>query len=410
MFSRQWQMFLSLTTDYGESTVDFDDLYQSSRKRELSQSKRLRFCCIFLIVAALTGIILWKIVPRSVQDQKSSDSQPAQTEQKPTVSEKDPDAKEKIKQNTAPADKPRSGSKSAPEFSLAPEQSPDKKSSGKLAGQGSSTLKGVAGNSDLPEHRDRPAIPSEPRLTADLSRRIAEFETQFNKKNFAAVTGEGEVLLAALTLGSEPYRKVLKFLSEANWQRFLNKDTAEGFSVVYTVAPGDSLGLIARKNQTTVAAVAKANKLKQTGLIRIGQKLALLPGKWRITVSKSKRLLLLRRNDKIFAGFDVGIGRFGKTPSADFVIAERLKHPVYRTGDGRVFKYGENGNQLGDYFLKLAAVGNPKRPLLGYGIHGTPDETTVTRSLSNGCIRMRNIDVEKLYYLLPAGVPVEIRD
>ena len=39
-----------------------------------------------------------------------------------------------------------------------------------------------------------------------------------------------------------------------------------------------------------------------------------------------------------------------------------------------------------------------------------PDETTVTRSLSNGCIRMRNKDVEKLYCLVPSGVPVVIRD
>ena len=57
-----------------------------------------------------------------------------------------------------------------------------------------------------------------------------------------------------------------------------------------------------------------------------------------------------------------------------------------------------------------AAAGKPGMPLLGYGIHGTPDETTVSRSLSNGCVRMRNKDVEKLYVLVPSGVPVTIRN
>jgi lipoprotein-anchoring transpeptidase ErfK/SrfK len=58
--------------------------------------------------------------------------------------------------------------------------------------------------------------------------------------------------------------------------------------------------------------------------------------------------------------------------------------------------------------LKLAPASAPGRPLLGYGIHGAKDESTVGRSLSNGCIRMRNADVENLYYLVPAGCRVNI--
>ena len=78
--------------------------------------------------------------------------------------------------------------------------------------------------------------------------------------------------------------------------------------------------------------------------------------------------------------------------------------------NGRVFKYGDRENQLGDYFLKLLPANKTQRALAGFGIHGTPDETTVTRSLSNGCIRMRNADVEKLYCIVPSGTPVTITD
>ena len=65
--------------------------------------------------------------------------------------------------------------------------------------------------------------------------------------------------------------------------------------------------------------------------------------------------------------------------------------------DGRIYRYGDPENQLGDYFLKLAASGTPDKPLLGYGIHGTPDENSVGKNWSSGCVRMRNRDVEMLY-------------
>ena len=65
---------------------------------------------------------------------------------------------------------------------------------------------------------------------------------------------------------------------------------------------------------------------------------------------------------------------------------------------------------IGTRFLKLSPVGTPDRPLLGYGIHGTSNEESVTRSRSNGCIRMRNADVEMLYNIVPGMTRVEILD
>ena len=276
--------------------------------------------------------------------------------------------------------------------------------------QNADFVKGAVTPGDLPSELDKPVVPVESKLTQSVSQRLPELEKLMQEKKFAAASVLGASLLKSLTEGSEPYRKVLFQLTEANWQRFLSGDTSDGFAVTHTVRSGDRVGSLVRKHRTTIPAVMLANRLQSSNKIQIGQRLVLLPGKWQIKVSKSQRLLLLLRNDAVFAGFDVGIGRFGKTPAADFVIAERLKHPVYRTLDGRIYKHGEQGNELGDYFLKLAAAGKPGMPLLGYGIHGTPDETTVSRSLSNGCIRMRNKDVEKLYVLVPSGVPVTIRN
>jgi lipoprotein-anchoring transpeptidase ErfK/SrfK len=44
----------------------------------------------------------------------------------------------------------------------------------------------------------------------------------------------------------------------------------------------------------------------------------------------------------------------------------------------------------------------------GYGIHGTNEPSSIGRSVSHGCVRMRNQDIEKLYDMVPVGTPVFI--
>lgn len=44
----------------------------------------------------------------------------------------------------------------------------------------------------------------------------------------------------------------------------------------------------------------------------------------------------------------------------------------------------------------------------GYGIHGTNEPASIGRSVSHGCVRLRNEDVEKLYDMVSVGTPVYI--
>lgn len=44
----------------------------------------------------------------------------------------------------------------------------------------------------------------------------------------------------------------------------------------------------------------------------------------------------------------------------------------------------------------------------GYGIHGTDEPASIGRSVSHGCVRMLNADVEKLYPMVAIGTPVYI--
>lgn len=71
---------------------------------------------------------------------------------------------------------------------------------------------------------------------------------------------------------TEIYSKDTLYLKEYINPANLEKKRAEGVGYTYTVRSGDNLGLIAKRNRTTVKEIMKWNRLKST-IIRPGQKL-----------------------------------------------------------------------------------------------------------------------------------------
>ena len=210
---------------------------------------------------------------------------------------------------------------------------------------------------------------------------------------------------------SEDTLKAESELTRKNWHAV---ETRSGdWCISHTVVRGDTLERIARKYHTTVNAIKEINKLK-SNTVYLGSKLTIVPGPWKIEVVKSSRRLRLintsGNKERTFGVFDVGIGRQGRTPTADFVISIRVRNPDYIAPDGGVYAYNTPGNPLGAYFLKLAQPETADRPLAGYGIHGTADDSDIGKSISHGCIRMRNAEVKELYMLCPVGTPVHIAE
>ncbi|MDD3886320.1 MAG: L,D-transpeptidase family protein [Victivallaceae bacterium] len=202
--------------------------------------------------------------------------------------------------------------------------------------------------------------------------------------------------------------------SQRNLADYRAKKLVNG-AIIYSVKSGDFLERIARKHHTTIDALVDANGLESAkSTIRIGQKLYLLPGPWEIEVSKSARVLKLYNlnsgKSRLFAEFDIGIGRQGSTPADRFQVRARIESPSWTAPDGSIYKHGDPDNPLGDYFLKLGYANRPAKPANGIGIHGTNDESSVTRSLSSGCIRMRRADIKMLYELTPVSTPVRITE
>lgn len=169
----------------------------------------------------------------------------------------------------------------------------------------------------------------------------------------------------------------------------------------YVVQAGDRLSAIARRLGCTVELLMKGNELKSE-VIRPGERLRVLTGRFRVEVSKSANELVVWLNDRFFKRYRVGTGEYDKTPSGEFIITERIMQPTWWRPDGRPVPYGDKDNVLGTHWLSLNVP--------GYGIHGTWEPETIGRSSSAGCIRLLNADIEELYTLLPVGTPVVIRD
>lgn len=107
-----------------------------------------------------------------------------------------------------------------------------------------------------------------------------------------------------------------------------------------------------------------------------------------IEVDIVKHKLTLYEGDQVLKTFPVGVGK-GSTPS-----------PI---GEFKVIQKSAGwGGGFGTRWMGLNV------PWGIYGIHGTNKPYSVGQSLSHGCIRMSNKDVETLYPLVSIGTPVRM--
>lgn len=167
----------------------------------------------------------------------------------------------------------------------------------------------------------------------------------------------------------------------------------------YVIQSGDSLARIARTFNTTVELLQKGNNLKGS-MIRQGDRLRILKGDFSVRVDKSDNLLDVFFNGKFFKRYQVGTGKFAKTPEGDFEINDRIAQPTWWRPDGKAIPFGDPENLLGTHWLSLN--------VRGYGIHGTWEPDTIGQQASAGCVRLLNEDIEELFALLPLRTPVTI--
>jgi lipoprotein-anchoring transpeptidase ErfK/SrfK len=181
----------------------------------------------------------------------------------------------------------------------------------------------------------------------------------------------------------------------------IRSDILSPEAVLYKVLPGDNLEKIAQKYRTTIELIKQRNGLKENNL-KEGQELSIWKNPFTIIVDKGTNLLWLNTNKNMVKKYRVSTGKSETiTPVGDFTIKYRYPFPTW-FHRGEVIPGGSVDNLLGTRWLGLD---KPK-----YGIHGTIYPQLIGQSVSGGCIRMKNKDVEELYDIIPVGTKVTIID
>ena len=119
----------------------------------------------------------------------------------------------------------------------------------------------------------------------------------------------------------------------------------------------------------------------------------------RIDVDVSARLLVLRRNGRVLLRTRAAVGASSTpTPLGRFYVNQRLL-PFDPNG-----AYGPAALGVSAFspVLKTWAQGGP------IGIHGTNEPWSIGKPVSNGCVRVPNAVMRRLFRLVPAGTPVFI--
>lgn len=118
-------------------------------------------------------------------------------------------------------------------------------------------------------------------------------------------------------------------------------------------------------------------------------------------IHKNQNRLYVMLNDTPVYVFRVATGRAGKsTPEGTFRIVTKVINPFYVP---KKIPGGSSSNPLGTRWMGLSLGDGYK-----YGIHGTHKPNLLGQSVSSGCIRMRNADIEFLFHHIPLRTKVVI--
>ncbi len=199
----------------------------------------------------------------------------------------------------------------------------------------------------------------------------------------------------------EPRAEARARLGEINFDRLFSGEDGS-LTLSYTVRAGDSLSAIARKHTTTADLIQLLNRLPGD-VIHPGQKLQIPAKSFSVRVSKSKNSLTLLYGGEFFKEYSVGTGRDNCSPEGEFTIVTKLIDPPWFY-DGEVIDPSDERNILGTRWMGF------QDPYATYGIHGTTQPETVGTQSSDGCVRMRNEEVEELFIFLPRGSRVVIEE
>lgn len=201
---------------------------------------------------------------------------------------------------------------------------------------------------------------------------------------------------------SNKQRKEVKAILDPIVAELLLSAEATG-CIVYRVTQGDNLTRIAKKHKSSVEMMRHVNK-KTSDEIFIGRDLKVVPGMPYIEVYKNSYFLVVYLANHLYLqSYEIGLGKDNKTPVGSFTIKVKQKNPDWYTEEkGKTIKipFNDPRNTLGTRWMGFNHD--------GIGIHGTKEPESIGKSMSNGCVRMKNEEVDQLFEIVGLGTQVSI--
>ena len=179
------------------------------------------------------------------------------------------------------------------------------------------------------------------------------------------------------------------------------------------VQSGDSLIAIRKRALAThpdlllcTGLIARANQLRSETAIRPGDVLRIPTARAAVIVDLSAMWAFYTLGGEVADAWEVGVGKDGSdTQPGTYTIGLKQQNPMWSPVGREPVAFGDPANPLGTRWLAWHLDGRSTT----LGFHGTNDPSGVGRRVSEGCIRMRNPDVEALYDVLPQGAEVRVQ-
>jgi lipoprotein-anchoring transpeptidase ErfK/SrfK len=125
-------------------------------------------------------------------------------------------------------------------------------------------------------------------------------------------------------------------------------------------------------------------------------------GDKRIDVDLATQTLTAYQGDQVFLKTLVSTGKWGRTPTGEFSIWTKFRATKMSGGSGNDYYYLPNVPFVMYFSNNQVAKGR------GYSLHGTYWHNNFGHPMSHGCVNMRTVDAEKIYYWADASTKINI--
>ncbi|MEI6832273.1 MAG: TIGR00730 family Rossman fold protein [Candidatus Omnitrophota bacterium] len=176
--------------------------------------------------------------------------------------------------------------------------------------------------------------------------------------------------------------------------------------VFYQVKEPVSLKDLSKKLNMTPQLLKRLNNLHSDTLAN-EQTLKIVNLGYKIIISRmDKKLYFCDDNGRLIREYPIGVGKKKtKTPLGIFEVTERLERKAYwyKPHSSKKVPYGNKNYPFGKLgiFVRIGP---------SIGMHSTSWPESIGKEESDGCIRMKNEDVEEIYYFVPLGTKVIIKE